>query len=110
MADKLAVHGIAGFIESFYGDYVCRLCLAKSCDIKSHVASGVFCLRSKEDHAEHVKIANETSTHYLGVKQECVFTRTLSHFHVVTGFLPDIAHDKFEGIIPVELAQCQWHH
>lgn len=28
------------------------------------------------------------------------------HFHPITGFLPDILHDLFEGIVPVELALC----
>ena len=27
----------------------------------------------------------------LGVKRECIFTKTLSHFHVVSGFPPDVA-------------------
>lgn len=107
VADNLGAHGIAGFIESFSADYLCRFCTAKSCDIKSHcVASGVFSLRTKEVHTEHVKKAHENSTQYLGVKKECVFTKNLSHFHVVSGFPPVVAHDLFEGIVPVELAYC----
>lgn len=31
---------------------------------------------------------------------------SLVHFPVPAGYLPDIAHDLFEGIIPVELAHC----
>lgn len=38
--------------------------------------------------------------------RKCNFTKTLSHFHVVSGFPPDIAHDIFGGIVPVELAYC----
>lgn len=57
-------------------------------------------------HAEHVKKASENSTQYLGVKQDCVFAKRLSHFHLVSGFPPDIAHDLFEGIVPVEVAHC----
>lgn len=30
VADNLGAHGIAGFIESFAGDYICRFCVAKS--------------------------------------------------------------------------------
>lgn len=107
VADNLGAHSIAGFTESFSGDYICRFCTAKSCDIRSHcVASGFFSPRTKEVHAEHVKIANENSTQCFGVKRECVFTKNLTHFHVATGFPPDIAHDLFEGIVPVELAYC----
>jgi hypothetical protein len=31
---------------------------------------------------------------------------SLQHFHTTTGFPPDILHDLFEGIVPVELALC----
>lgn len=107
VADNLGAHGVAGFLESFSGDFFCRFCTGKSCDIRSHcVASGAFDLRTREDHADHVKSACENNTHCFGVKRECVFTKTLSHFHVVSGFPPDIAHDIFEGIVPVELAYC----
>lgn len=107
MADNLGAHTIAGFVENFSGDYFCQFCTAKRCDSNSHsVASGFFGLRTKAVHAEHVKKASENSTQYLGVKQDCVFAKRLSHFHVVSGFPPDIAHDLFEGIVPVEVAHC----
>lgn len=107
MADNLGAHSIIGFVENFSGDYFCRFCTAKHCDSNSHsVASGFFSLRTKAVHAEHVKKASENSTQYLGVKQDCVFAKQLSHFHVVSGFPPDIAHDLFEGIVPVEVAHC----
>lgn len=107
VADNLGVHSIAGFTESFTGDFFCRFCTAKSCDIRSDcVASGAFSLRTKEVYADHVKAALENNAHCFGVKRECVLTKNLSHFHVVSVFPPDIAHDAFEGIVPVELAYC----
>lgn len=72
VADNLGAHSIAGFTESFSGDFFCRCCTAKSCDIKSDcVASGVFSLRTKEVHAGHVRAALENNAHCFGVKQEC---------------------------------------
>ena len=107
IADNLAAHSIAGFVESFSGDFFCRFCTAKRCDVESDVvACGAFGLRTKELHSEHVKTALETKKHCFGVKRECIFTKNLTHFHVLTGFPPDIAHDAFEGIVPVELAYC----
>ena len=41
-----------------------------------------------------------------GVKKACPFTENLEHFHVVTGYPPDIMHDIFEGIVPTELSLC----
>lgn len=94
VADNLGVHGIAGFIENFSDDYVCRFCTAKSCDFRNHcVATGDFSLRTREGHADQVKSSCEKDTHCFGVKRECIFTKTLSHFHVVSSFPPDVAHD-----------------
>ena len=39
-----------------------------------------------------------------GVKHECVLSKHLAFFHPVTGFPPDVLHDLFEGVIPVELS------
>lgn len=35
VADNLWAHSIPGFIQSFSGDFFCRFCTAKSCDIRS---------------------------------------------------------------------------
>ena len=37
-----------------------------------------------------------------GVKGKCIFSAHLSHLYVCTGYPQDIAHDIFEGILPVQ--------
>lgn len=107
VADNMGAHNIAGLTESFSGDYFCRFCTAKCPDIRSDcVASGAFSLRSKEGYGAHVKEALQNDTHLIGIKRVCVLTKNLSHFHFVSGFPPDVAHDVLEGIVPVELAYC----
>lgn len=107
VADNLGAHGIAGFIESFAGEYICRFCVAKKSEIQeSEVSSGTFTLRSKEMHEMHVRSAQDNAQPCYGVKRKCVFSSYLSHFNVCTGYPPDVAHDIFEGILPVELAHC----
>ena len=54
----------------------------------------------------HVRSDQENGKHCNVVKGKCVFSAHLSHFNVSTGYPPDIAHDIFEGIVPVELAHC----
>ena len=54
----------------------------------------------------HVKSAPDNGTSRFGVKRHCVITETLAHFSYHTGYPPDIMHDLFEGIVPVELARC----
>lgn len=61
-------------------------------------------IRTKELHDSHVTSAQENGASCFGVKRHCVITKTLAHFSVQTGYPPDIMHDLFEGIVPVELA------
>ena len=107
VADNLGAHGIAGFVENFTGPFICRFCTAQSADIQSHeVRSGIFSLRKKETHETHVKTALDSGSSVFGVKRACPFTKALSYFHVLSGYPPDIAHDLFEGIVPVEISHC----
>lgn len=78
VADNLGAHSLAGFVESFSGQYVCRFCTAQKLDIQSKdVQSGDFVLRTKEIHDVHVKSAQETKTNCFGVKRACVLTENL---------------------------------
>lgn len=105
IADNLGAHGLAGFVESFSAEYICRFCTAKKSEIKS-LTAGVFERRTQELHEAHLKYALETASVCCGVKRDCVLSKNLSHFHVTAGYPPDVAHDLLEGIIPVELAHC----
>lgn len=107
-ADNLAAHGLAGFVQSFRGQYVCRFCCCPTDRIQiSEVSEGEFSMRKKETHDLHVqKVVQEENVAHLGVVGECPLSKALQHFHTVTGFPPDILHDLFEGVVPVELALC----
>lgn len=59
-----------------------------------------------ETHEMHVRSAQQNEKPCCGVKRKCAFSAHLSHFDVCTGYPADIAHDLFEGIVPVELAHC----
>lgn len=106
-ADNLGAHSLAGFQESFIVDKFCRFCLVSHREIAT-VKSGDFVLRTVEQHNEFVEELkqNERLQSVNGVKRECVLSKHLSSFHPVTGFPPDILHDAFEGIVPLELSLC----
>ncbi|XP_028332484.1 uncharacterized protein LOC114481687 [Gouania willdenowi] len=107
VADNLGAHGIAGFIESFSAQYMCRFCHAQRSEIQEkEVSSGAFTLRSKDMHEMHVRSALDSAQPCHGVKRKCVLSAHLSHFNVCTGYPPDVAHDLLEGIVPFELAHC----
>lgn len=107
-ADNLAAHGLAGFEQSFRGPYACRFCCCTVDEIQStEVSEGEFSVRTKACHDLHVQnVVQGKNASHLGVKGSCVLRNTLQHFHPITGFPPDILHDLFEGIVPVELALC----
>lgn len=64
-------------------------------------------MRTRACHDLHVQnvVQGENASHF-GVTGECALSKTLLHFHPITGFPPDILNDLFEGIVPVELALC----
>lgn len=108
VADNLAAHGLAGFSESFRSTYFCRFCFAtQTCMQTSDAVTGSFEMRTKDLHNASVQeIQTNGSGEHRGVKHSCVFSDHLSYFHPTTGFPPDILHDLFEGVVPVELALC----
>ena len=105
IADNLGAHGLAGFVESFNAEYICRFCTAKKAEIQS-LTAGDFERRTPELHEAHVKTALETARACCGVKRDCILSKNLTHFHVTAGYPPDVAHDLLEGIVHLELAHC----
>lgn len=107
VADNLA-HGLAGFVQSFRGHYVCRFCCCTADQMQlSEVSEAELNMRTKASHDLHVQnvVQGENAT-YFGVTGECALSKVLQHFHPIVGFPPDILHDLFESIVPVELALC----
>nr|XP_023651070.1 uncharacterized protein LOC111835233 isoform X1 [Paramormyrops kingsleyae]XP_023651071.1 uncharacterized protein LOC111835233 isoform X1 [Paramormyrops kingsleyae] len=107
IADNLGAHAVGGFLENFTGSHICRFCTGERSQFqKSEVRSGAFSPRTKQEHELHVQTALSTSTSCYGVKRQCPITDWLNHFHVVSGYPPDVLHDLLEGIVPFELALC----
>ncbi|KAK0148422.1 hypothetical protein N1851_011247 [Merluccius polli] len=106
-ADNLAAHALAGFNESFRSTYFCRFCLTTQTEMQvSDAVTGVN-LRTKDLHDSLVQEVQEGDTEQgYGVKRSCVLSDHLKYFHPLTGFPPDVLHDLFEGVVPVELAHC----
>ncbi len=108
VSDNLAALDLAGFSKSFRAEHFCRFCTATQANLQTHeVASGAFSLRTKDSHNSDVHaVMNGDGQNQNGVHADCVLSQNLEHFHTVTGFPPDVLHDLFEGIVPVELALC----
>ncbi len=107
IADNLGAHAVGGFLENFSGAHVCRFCTGERSQFQElEVRSGAFSLRNEKDHETHVQTALRTGTHCFWVKGQCPITDGLNHFHVVSGYPPDVLHDLLEGVVPLELALC----
>lgn len=108
VSDNLAAHSFAGFTKSFRATHFCRICYATKDQIQTFVVSdGEFSLRTKASHDVDVQaVIQGQCQQQCGVQQDSVFNKHLEHFHTITGFPPDILHNLFEGIVPVELALC----
>ncbi|KAG9277980.1 hypothetical protein AMEX_G5760 [Astyanax mexicanus] len=105
-ADNLGAHSLAGFHESFNVEHFCRFCCVSRDEIAT-VEPRDFQLRTEEQHNTCVEEIDSTNKQSVsGVKRACVLSKHLAYFHAVTGFPPDILHDLFEGVIPVELCLC----
>lgn len=73
----------------------------------SDAVTGGFEMRTKDLHDNLIQeIQNDDSKESYGVKHRCVLSDHLSYFHPITGFPPDVLHDPYEGVVPVEFAQC----
>lgn len=107
IADNLGAHSLGGFVESFSGSYVCRFCIGDRSQFQElEVRTGEFPCRTKQQYQLDVDAALASNNHSHGVKKHCAVTQKLSYFNVTTGYPPDVLHDLFEGIVPLELALC----
>lgn len=103
IADNLGAHSLAGFVVSFSGSYICRFCVGQRSQFEeTEVRAGVFPVRTKQQHELDIQEALTSRSHCHGVKKHCTVTQRLSHFHVTTGYPPDILRDLLEGIVPLE--------
>lgn len=87
----------------------CRFCLGERSQFQvSEVRTGAFYPRTIQEHREHIQTAQEDNgqSHCCGVKRQCPLTEKLKYFDVLSGYPPDLLHDLFEGIVPLELALC----
>lgn len=103
-ADNSAAHGLAGFVQSFPGQYVCRFCCCTANEIQSsEVSEGEFSMRTRACHDLHVQnvVQGENASH-LVVTGEVVLRNAMQDFHPITGFLPDKLYNLFECIVPVK--------
>ena len=107
--DNLAVHSIAGFVESFSRKLSpCRHCLATPEEWQSKFSESEFTLRDEETYQSQLKEVCDSGQDrkvisQTGIKAVCAFSK-LTGFRVTEQFPPDIAHDILGGVVPYILS------
>ncbi|KAJ8022037.1 hypothetical protein HOLleu_39411 [Holothuria leucospilota] len=110
VTDNLAAHSIGGFQESFNTLRSCRFCHVTKTEVKTHLRTSPESRRTEMSYNQQARIctANPDMAGIYGIKSCSVFN-SLRYFHVVNGLPSDIAHDLFEGVVPVVLEKVILH-
>ena len=110
VGDNLAVHSIGGFFESFSRvKKVSRYCNCSSNDIQTNLSVTSCRLQTVEEYdarVDELKLRNfdrELCKEY-GIKATCGFN-DLRHFHIIECTPPDLAHDLYEGAVPLVIGK-----
>lgn len=100
LGDNLALNTILGFQESFSSNSFCRICKSLRNETQYATTENVNKIRNRENY----KTDLETNYPYLtGIKSNSVLNK-IESFHVTENFAVDIAHDIFEGVGGVVMA------
>ncbi|XP_033222654.1 uncharacterized protein LOC117176508 [Belonocnema kinseyi] len=89
--DNLGIHQICGFVESFSGNHVCRLCMVAKEQLRRRTEEDPALLRKMSDYETGIKKSDVSVTR---LKEYCVWN---------DGFL-DSMHDFWEGVCPYDLS------
>uniref|UniRef100_A0A1B0D2M7 Uncharacterized protein n=1 Tax=Phlebotomus papatasi TaxID=29031 RepID=A0A1B0D2M7_PHLPP len=104
LGDNLGSHQIGGFVENFStSHYFCRICYITRSEFKTN-ENLTARLRTVESHEKDLSdLKNSDTNNHRGVKFNSIFNE-LTHYKITNpGMPPCIAHDFFEGIIPLDL-------
>ena len=100
IADNLAAHALAGFYCIFSTvNRFCRFCNITRAELQEGKKITSFSLRTNTSYDNNVKDIEQLPhlASVYGIKANSCLN-SLSYFHAVDGFPPDLAHDLFEGI------------
>ncbi len=99
--DNLGLNSILGYVESFSGNYYCRLCLVDKASAQTVYSENDprVVLRTRLTNEEHYSYLRENprETCYFGVKHNSILN-SLSYYSVSDNFVLDIMHDILEGV------------
>lgn len=114
--DKEGIHLVCGFKRSFSAEHSCQYCLVTLEEMQIMTTEDYQRLRTPETHAKQIaemKAATNAEdrrklSQPYGINKECRLTK-LTDFDPTTGAPPDIGHDFYLGIVPLEVKKFLEH-
>lgn len=94
LGDNLGLNTLLGFQESFSANSFCRFCKTVRSQTQTLCFQVTSSLRNLQNYNEDLAIDNASLT---GIKFSPIFN-CIDLFHVTSNFCVDIAHDIFEGV------------
>lgn len=101
LGDNLGLNTILGFQESFSANSFCRFCKCLKADTQKLNVEINSALRNLQNYNIDLELGNPYLT---GIKFTPILN-AINNFHVVENFAVDIAHDIFEGVGAVDMAE-----
>ena len=103
-ADNLSSHSVGGFNGSFSSGRFCRSCLTTYIDRHGKISEDQCEIRTSDSHKQHVEhVLNDSDVAPVyGVRDQCVLAE-LEMFDPITSLPPDVMHDIFEGLMPINV-------
>jgi hypothetical protein len=94
IADNLGIHEIFGLKCCFRGADICHLCNASTAKIQYQHYSDLFELYTKENYNHDIET---------GKYQSCLLNESL-FYHITDNYAFDLTHDRWQGVVPLELS------
>lgn len=100
LGDNLGLNSLLGFQECFTSNHFCRFCKKTRADTQLLTSEDRLSLRNKHNYLEDLRINYAYQT---GIKSFSILNN-IKGFHVTQNYAVDIAHDIFEGVGPIVMA------
>ena len=99
VVDNLAAYAMGGFFCNFTVNHFWRYCDFSKVMLVNNFKSTEFVMGTKDGYQNKVSIIEcdpDSASAYWLKSNSC--PTSLTYFHVITGLLPDLGHDVFEGV------------
>lgn len=100
LGDYLGIHSIMGFVESFSGQFPCRMCKISKAQLQKTFTEDLALLRNVDNYARDLNVGNPTLS---GIKEKCIWL-DVDNFELFNQMGFDVMRDLYEGTLKYIMA------